>query len=360
MGVELRPMFIKGGRPVTYRLHREFREGKLHRLWLDIPEVDAYLEFIRHRCRPNTWVSHAYDLQIFVNAVSKSVLEVNPTDIFTFIRQQRETPNTSHVRNRSEVSGLSNRTIKRRLSTISTLYSYLLVRGDTPLRSNPVPRGLPVRGQSWNGQYNKVTPLLRTPRTLPQVLESEELNRFLRSLRTQRDRAMIFLMLFGGLRKAEVIALTLEDVHFGRRTVLVRQGKGGHQRLIPIASMALRAVASYLAEERPPSSVPQLFVVLKGPHKGCPLSIAGLDTIVSYNRQKAGTPRVQCHRLRHTCLTRLREAGMSLEALQAQAGHRDINSTRNYLHLCQRHFQEEYLRVSNALFLPEASGGTVQ
>ena len=40
-----------------------------------------------------------------------------------------------------------------------------------------------------------------------------------------------------------------------------------------------------------------------------------------------------CHQLRHTCLTRLREAGMSLEAVQAQAGHRSIESTRIYLHL---------------------------
>jgi integrase len=46
-----------------------------------------------------------------------------------------------------------------------------------------------------------------------------------------------------------------------------------------------------------------------------------------------GSSAATCHELRHTCLTRLREAGMALEAVQAQAGHRSIESTRIYLHL---------------------------
>src|SRR4051794_41588702 len=51
-----------------------------------------------------------------------------------------------------------------------------------------------------------------------------------------------------------------------------------------------------------------------------------------------------CHELRHTCLTRLREAGMSLEAVQAQAGHRSIESTRVYLHLTNDWLAAEYRR----------------
>ena len=56
-----------------------------------------------------------------------------------------------------------------------------------------------------------------------------------------------------------------------------------------------------------------------------------------------------CHELRNTCLTRLREAGMSLEAVQAQAGHRSIESTRIYLHLANDWLAEEYLRASDAI-----------
>jgi len=54
---------------------------------------------------------------------------------------------------------------------------------------------------------------------------------------------------------------------------------------------------------------------------------------VSGARTRAGIEHLTCHQLRHTCFTRLREAGMALEAIQAQAGHRSIESTRIYLHL---------------------------
>ena len=87
------------------------------------------------------------------------------------------------------------------------------------------------------------------------------------------------------------------------------------------------ALGAYLGSERPPEAVTDAcFVVLKGPRRGLPLSAAGLDEVIDGARGRAGLARLTCHMLRHTCLTRLREQGMSLEALQAQAGMR--RSTR--------------------------------
>lgn len=63
------------------------------------------------------------------------------------------------------------------------------------------------------------------------------------------------------------------------------------------------------------------------------MSAAGLDQILDSTRARAGLAQATCHQLRHACLTRLREAGMALEAVQAQAGHASIGSTRIYLHL---------------------------
>ena len=93
----------------------------------------------------------------------------------------------------------------------------------------------------------------------------------------------------------------------------------------------------------------RVFVVLKGPHRGRPLSAAGVDQIVRAARRRAGLARVTCHQLRHTCLTRLREAGMALEAVQAQAGHRSIESTRIYLHLANHWLAGEYRRAAEAI-----------
>jgi integrase len=86
--------------------------------------------------------------------------------------------------------------------------------------------------------------------------------------------------------------------------------------------------------------------VLKGPRRGLPLSAEGLDEILAGARGRAGLDHATCHELRHTCLTRLREAGMALEAVQAQAGHRSIESTRIYLHLTNDWLAGEYRRAA--------------
>ena len=89
--------------------------------------------------------------------------------------------------------------------------------------------------------------------------------------------------------------------------------------------------------------------MLKGPGRGRPLTAAGADEILRGARQRAGLQHATCHMLRHTCLTRLREAGMALEAVQAQAGHRSIESTRVYLHLADRWLAGEYHRAIDVL-----------
>lgn len=96
-------------------------------------------------------------------------------------------------------------------------------------------------------------------------------------------------------------------------------------------------------------------MVLRGPTRGRPLSAAGLDEILNGVRKRAGLPRLTCHQLRHTCMTRLREAGMALEAVQAQAGHRSIESTRIYIHLANAWLAEQYLQASAAIDADQAS-----
>ena len=90
-------------------------------------------------------------------------------------------------------------------------------------------------------------------------------------------------------------------------------------------------------------------MVLKGPRRGKPLSAAGLDEILDGARARAGLARATCHQLRHTCLTRLREAGMALEAVQAQAGHASIESTRIYLHLADDWLANQYRAAAEAI-----------
>ena len=85
--------------------------------------MDRYLEFVRGRCRPNTLRATAFDLKTFFTVVSKPPVEVAPVDVFDFLVDQRG--DRKVVRIADGESGLSARTIARRLSSVSGFYSYL-------------------------------------------------------------------------------------------------------------------------------------------------------------------------------------------------------------------------------------------
>ena len=322
---------------------RELRSITLgHRL------VDAYLEFVGVRGAVNTWLATAYDLKVFFEVVAKDPAEVTSADVFAFLAHQRSPRHENVVRIEDGEAGLSARTIARRLSSVAGLFEYLIVRGDAGVVRNPVPRGLAGRraGQRGRGGVR----LVRRPRTLPRVLSPVEVDKLLGVLRTQRDRAIVLAMLLAGLRRCEALGLRLQDISPGERRLFVLSGKGGRERVVPVSGRFFGALGEYLERERPTEVVTDaLFVVLKGPRRGVPLTAAGLDEVIDGVRKRAGLSRLTCHMLRHTCLTRLREQGMSLEALQAQAGHASIDSTRIYLHLANDWLVGEYLRAAEAI-----------
>jgi integrase/recombinase XerD len=195
-----------------------------------------------------------------------------------------------------------------------------------------------------------VVPLVRGVRRLPRILEAGEVEALMAALRTERDWAMVQAMLLVGLRGCEVLGLRLEDLRLGEWRVFIAEGKGGHQRLVPLSPNFFTTVAAYMNTERPAgAATDRVFVALKGPNRGRPLSAEGVDEIISAARARAGLAHGPCHELRHTCLTRLREHGMSLEALQAQAGHRSIASTQLYLHLGVDWLADEYRRAAEAI-----------
>ena len=325
--------FVPGSGQVRYRLGE--------------PLVDRYLEFVAGRCRPNTLRAAAFDLKVFFMVTGKDPVEVTAADVFDFLADQRGDRRVVRLADRE--SGLSARTIARRLSSVSGLYAYLVARGDTPVRVNPVPRGLLTRRQGGT-MRSRIAPLVRVPRTLPRILSPEEADRLVGALRRHRDRAMVLGMLLAGLRRCEVLGLRFEHVQVADRRLAVVEGKGGHHRVVPAADRFFGELGAYLQGERPATApTDRVFVVLKGPRRGLPLSAEGLDEILAGARRRAGLEHGTCHELRHTCLTRLREAGMALEAVQAQAGHASIESTRLYLHLASEWLADQYLRAAELI-----------
>jgi integrase/recombinase XerD len=338
--------------------HRRGRE--VVSITLGHPLLDDYLAFVAVRARTNMFLAVASDLKIFFAVVAKPPAEVTAADVFSFLSAQRAPRQGERVvRLDDGEPGLSARTIARRLSSVRGLYAYLSAREDTGVSRNPVPTSLAARRPGARRGRGGV-PLIRTPRTLPRVLAPSELDGLRAALRTHRDRAMVDAMVLGGLRRCEVLGLRLEDIDAGQRRLFVAEGKGGRQRVVPVSARFFSSLGDYLESERPSTSATmQVFVVLKGARRGEPLSAAGVDEILDGARGRAGLKRATCHQLRHTCFTRLREAGMALEAIQAQAGHASIDSTRIYLHLANDWLEKEYLRAAEAIEAQTAPAGGV-
>ena len=102
------------------------------------------------------------------------------------------------------------------------------------------------------------------------------------------------------------------------------------------------AALVYLLAERPESDSEILFLVGKGPHRGGPLTAAGLRTVFRYHRGLTGVTGGHPHALRHTFGTVLAEAGVDLAVMQALLGHAHVDTTARYVHLAPAHVKAQF------------------
>ena len=245
--------------------------------------------------------------------------------------------------------GFAPRTINRRMAAVSGLFGFRCMRD--PGSRNPVPRQAGARRTTRAeragllGHLARPKPRsrlrVREPRRLPRGLDQSEIRALMASFRTDRDRAIAGLMLFSGLRSIEVLGLRVRDVDIGRGWLRV-VGKGDKERRVPLDPDVGSLVQSYLLAERPETTCPALFVAAKGPHRGQPLTPAGLRRVFRYHRERAGVPAGHPHALRHSFGTAMAEAGVDLPVLQELMGHEHVDSSAVYIHLAPAHLRSAY------------------
>ena len=184
---------------------------------------------------------------------------------------------------------------------------------------------------------------------LPAVLSREEVTRLLAGIRLRRYRIPLKLIYCAGLRLSECLGLTVHDIKGDEGKLWVRGGKGGKDRLIPLAKTMVEDLRRYWAFHRNP-----LWIF---PHAGRgdndreqvaarmraatrPMPVSSLQRLVVEARQALGLPDATVHTLRHSFATHLVEAGASIHTVQALLGHSHINTTMIYLHLTHRSQEE--------------------
>jgi site-specific recombinase XerD len=218
------------------------------------------------------------------------------------------------------------KTITCHLQTIRLFFDYLLNEEGIPM-DNPVTRIS-----------------LRLPKPLPRHLKDDQVKRFFSVITDRRDKAIFMLMLRCGLRVQEVAHLTVDavELEYGRRQILVSNGKGAKDRVVYVSEDARSALLAYLAKRS--SKAKGLFLVQKGPMRGQPLSVRGIQKRMEYYARKSWLG-VSCHRLRHTMATQLLNADADLATIQDLLGHGQITTTQRYCWVANLKVQRDYYKA---------------
>jgi len=183
---------------------------------------------------------------------------------------------------------------------------------------------------------------LRLPKPLPRHLKDDQVRKFFEGITDLRDRAMFMLMLRCGLRVQEVAELTLDAIEYQRRQIFVFHGKGAKDRVVYMSEDARSALLAYLAKRS--SKARGLFLVQKGPMRGKPLSVRGIQKRIEYYARESGL-NVSCHRLRHTMATQLLNADADLATIQDLLGHGQITTTQRYCRVANLKVQRDYYKA---------------
>ena len=180
---------------------------------------------------------------------------------------------------------------------------------------------------------------VRTVQRVPRPMSEEQVLHLLDSLHLLRDKAMVLLMVQGGLRPGEVLNLHLEDIQYGRRRVVIRhrtdhpkgvRTKSRTQRIVDLHEPeALQALSAYIMQERPTETEsPFVFLVGGRGMRRCePLGYHALVKLFERHceRLHIREPWMTPHALRHTHATKMWEGGMRELTLQKHLGHASPN-----------------------------------
>ena len=156
-----------------------------------------------------------------------------------------------------------------------------------------------------------------------------------------RNRAVIAMFIYTGLRAKELLSLKVDDVDFDNRAVNVHLGKGNKDRIIPMAGSLKACLIKYMEErERLKRKCGHFFVSVRG---DVPYTYSGLKKLIEVIRKATGI-KFSPHRLRHTFATLMLEGGCDLFSLQKMMGHSDIKTTTLYLSATVKLLQEQILK----------------
>ncbi len=266
----------------------------------------------------NTLESYGRDLRQFseylIDKNKSSFTEVNKTTIITYLLYLQK-------------KGRATSTISRSLASIRSLYLYLLNNGE--IENDPT--------------LNLESP--KSEKKLPCILSLSEVESLINqpddnSSMGSRDKAMLELLYATGIRVSELVRLNIDDLNLDLD--FIKCNGNNRERVIPIGSMAKKAVKRYSTEYRNQlvkDDEQALFVNYYGKR----LTRQGFWKIIKrYTKQAKIDKKITPHTLRHSFATHLIQNGADLKSVQEMLGHSDISTTQIYMQLTKNKIKDVY------------------
>ena len=283
-------------------------------------EIDDYLNYIKleKRLSENTSCSYEFDLKCFKEYFKdKNIINITENDIVKYLEYLKKEKN------------LSSRSIERHLTTIRSLFKYL------------------VKMEIISHDITKNIDNLKIGKHLPNVLTIDEVDNLLNINLDNpfnfRTKAMLELMYGSGLRVSELVSLTLNDIDLYNDTILIH-GKGSKERIVPIGEFGKKYLSDYLKVRnsllKTKNGNPnELFLN----NHGKPITRNGFNFLLNnLLKEKGIDKKVTPHTLRHSFATHMLDNGADLRTIQELLGHSDIVTTRIYTHVSKKQIQDNY------------------
>ena len=181
----------------------------------------------------------------------------------------------------------------------------------------------------------------RRPQTLPSkdILTEGEIARMIAETKNSREKAMLSILVFNGLRNKEVCSLKVKDIDFENSVIKVFGGKFQKDRIVPMTKDIYKILLEYL-KDYPRNENDYLFTTLV---KNNQYAGGDLRKRVKVIAKRAKIKkRVYPHLMRHSLITHLLEKGMNIIAVQQLAGHSNIKTTMQYTHFSPKRIIQEY------------------
>jgi integrase/recombinase XerD len=324
----------------TFVVRQRERQGQL--LWelvtangQPVEDAERFIHTLVLRgLSPRTRRTYAYDLLAayrWMAEADRTPEDCTGEDLVAFIDYMQRPPPASPS------------TINRRLRLLQRFVQFLT--GSVPVVAawRQYNHALSFHSRSRRGSVR-----IKEPHRVIHPLKDTQVMTFYASLKTWRDRSMMLLMWAEGLRAAEVLNLTVNDVDALGQSLRIL-GKGNKQRVMPLAEAAVNTLRLYAQLERPTTESQAMFVVLKGPRRGQPLSAEGLRRIFRYHRTKSGITQANPHRFRHSFGTNMTRCRVPLLVLARMMGHSSPHTTMRYVEIEDPELRAHYLQALDVL-----------